>query len=166
MSALSSWGDSYAGEEEEMRKRPDKHRQARDRRDEVVTAATKAGEAAYAPYSGFQVGAAVLTATGRIFTGCNVENVSYGLTVCAERVAVWNAVAAGEREVVAVAVVTDGPLVFPCGACLQVIQEFAGTEPPVIIAANLEGAAEVRSLAECLPCAFTSFKPDNPEAGE
>ena len=139
---------------------------AKRARQKLIAAALKAREQAYAPYSRFRVGAAVLTSSGRIFTGCNVENVSYGLTVCAERVAVWNAAAAGERELVAVAVVTDGAPVFPCGACLQVIQEFAGTEPPVIIAANLEGAAVVRSLSECLPCAFTSFKPDNPEAGE
>ena len=134
----------------------DKAEQARQRADELVQAATEARERGYTLYTKFRVGAAVLTSGGRIFTGANVENVSYGLSMCAERVAVFNAVAAGEREIVAVAIVSRGG-VYPCGACLQVMQEFAGDEPPVIIAAATDGAVEVKTLSECLPCAFTEF---------
>lgn len=85
---------------------------------------------AYAPYSGFAVGSAVLTMDGHIFVGCNVENATYPLTVCAERVAIANAVSAGEREIVAIAVVTDAdPGAAPCGACRQVIHEFGKAIP-------------------------------------
>ena len=137
-----------------------KHGQASGWKVDLVRAAVEARERAYAPYSRFRVGAAVLAASGRIFTGCNVENVSYGLTVCAERAAVWKAASEGEREIAAVAVVVEGRPAFPCGACLQVIQEFAGKEPPVIIAASTDGTSETRSLSECLPCAFTRFEPE------
>lgn len=90
----------------------------------LVQAARAARQYAYAPYSGYLVGAAVRTDDGRLFAGCNVENASYGLSVCAERVAVWNAIAAGARAIVAVAVCTpDGGT--PCGACRQVLMEFA-----------------------------------------
>lgn len=122
--------------------------------DELIHAATEARKNAYAPYSRFPVGAAVLTPGGRIFTGCNVENVSFGLTVCAERVAVANAVAAGEREIVAVAIVVGGAAANPCGACLQVIQEFAGNKPPTVISAGTDGSVVVKSLSDCLPYAF------------
>lgn len=90
----------------------------------LVQAARAARQYAYAPYSDYPVGAAVRTADGRVFTGCNVENASYGLSICAERVAVFNAIAAGAREIAAVAVCTpDGGT--PCGACRQVLTEFA-----------------------------------------
>ena len=93
--------------------------------DPVVEAAWQVRQLAYAPYSNFQVGAALLAADGRIFVGCNVENLSYGLTNCAERVAVGAAVAAGVREFVAVAVVADTAVpISPCGACRQVLAEF------------------------------------------
>src|ERR1700741_3390871 len=89
----------------------------------LVEAAIAARSRAHAPYSNFQVGAAVATASGEIFGGCNVENASYGLTICAERAAVCAAVAAGHKEIVAVAVVTLGAA-SPCGACRQVLSEF------------------------------------------
>lgn len=93
--------------------------------DSLVDAAWSAREQAYAPYSKFAVGAALLAADGRIFVGCNVENLSFGLSNCAERVAVATAVAAGAREFLAVAVVADTDVpVSPCGACRQVLSEF------------------------------------------
>jgi cytidine deaminase len=93
----------------------------------LVAAASAASAQAYCPYSGFAVGAAVRAADGRVFAGCNVENASYGLAVCAERNAVFHAVAAGVREIVAVAVYTPTPeYATPCGACRQVLLEFAG----------------------------------------
>jgi cytidine deaminase len=92
----------------------------------LVAAAKAASAQAYCPYSSFAVGAAVRTADGRVFAGCNVENASYGLAVCAERNAVFHAVAAGARDIVAVAVYTPTPMyATPCGACRQVLLEFA-----------------------------------------
>ena len=80
---------------------------------------------AYAPYSKFSVGASLLTKNGKIFSGCNVENSSFGLTVCAERIAIFNAVASGEKDFVAIAITTsDNKIITPCGACLQVMSEF------------------------------------------
>lgn len=117
---------------------------------------------AYAPYSHYAVGAAVLADDGRIFPGCNVENAAYGATVCAERVAVWSAVAAGARRLVAAAVVTKGGGT-PCGCCRQVLYEFGGDELVVVVAAAGETsheavgeAAPVRRfrLAELLPEAW------------
>lgn len=91
----------------------------------LIQAAWEAREKAYAPYSNFAVGAAVLTADGRVFSGCNVENLSYGLTICAERVAIGSAVAAGERVFPMIAVVADTEVpISPCGACRQVMAEF------------------------------------------
>ena len=99
---------------------------------ELVDRARAARENAYAPYSTYRVGAAVLTASGAVFTGCNVENASYGLTVCAERVAICTAVAAGQREFLTLAVVTSNGGA-PCGVCRQVLVEFA-PDATVIIA--------------------------------
>jgi len=92
----------------------------------LLAEADEARRRAHAPYSRFHVGAALLTASGRVFRGCNVENASYGLSICAERNAVWKAVSEGERDFVAVAV-TAGPgsIASPCGACRQVLHEFA-----------------------------------------
>lgn len=94
----------------------------------LIEAAQQAREQAYAPYSRYRVGAAVLGADGRIFTGCNVENASYGLSNCAERTAVFNMVSAGVRHLLAVAVCTENAG-SPCGACRQVLVEFAGDVP-------------------------------------
>lgn len=119
----------------------------------LVELAKKARANAYAPYSGFSVGAAVLAADGRVFSGCNIENASYGLTNCAERTAIFSAVAAGARELAALAVVADGELpCSPCGACRQVIAEFAVER---IILANLVGKSRVVTKEELLPFAFT-----------
>lgn len=94
-------------------------------KEELVEAAREARRGAYAPYSGFSVGAALLTTDGRVFTGCNVENVSFGLTLCAERVAVGSALAAGVMQFETIAIVSDSTEpVMPCGACRQVMAEF------------------------------------------
>ena len=119
----------------------------------LIRAAKEAREKAYSPYSNFKVGAAVITPSGKIYSGCNVENVSYGLTNCAERTAIYKAVSEGEHSFVALAVVadTEGP-VAPCGACRQVIAEF-GIEQ--IILGNIKGHTKILSLEEILPYAFT-----------
>lgn len=126
----------------------------------LVRRAVRAAKASYSPYSRFPVGAAVLTRGRRTFTGVNVENASYGLTVCAERAAVFAAVAAGERRLRAVAVAAgQGLAVPPCGACLQVLAEFAGGEV-IVLLAPLDAPDRIRrlTLADCLPRAFTLAK--------
>jgi cytidine deaminase len=121
-------------------------------RSTLIEAARAARTNAYAPYSVYQVGAAALASDGRVFNGCNVENVSYGLTVCAERSAVFQMVAAGARGLVAVAVATaDGGV--PCGACLQVMQEFAIGEVAVLLVRE-DGSVEETSLAALMPRGF------------
>ena len=110
-------------------------------------------EKAYAPYSNFKVGAALRTKSGKIYTGCNVESASYGLTVCAERVAIWKAVSEGESEFETIAVVADThELTPPCGVCRQIIWEFCGDVP--VIFANLKGKTEIIKMSELLPRAF------------
>ncbi len=119
----------------------------------LVTAARRAARNAYAPYSRFRVGAAVLTRSGRVFTGANVENASYGLTNCAERTAVFAAVAAGERRIVAVAVYTPTRRPTPpCGACRQVIREFGPRAEIVCACASREVLAT--TLDALLPDSF------------
>lgn len=120
---------------------------------ELFKAALAARKNAYAPYSKFAVGAAVRTAGGSIFTGCNVENASYGLSCCAERCAIFAAVGAGERDFTALCVVaaTEGP-VSPCGACRQVMTEF---KIPKIILANTDGEFKIYTPEELLPYGFT-----------
>lgn len=118
---------------------------------ELIAAAIEARRNAHAPYSRFPVGAAVRTRSGRIYVGCNVENASSGLTVCAERVAIWSAVAQGETEFEAVVVVTD-PGSTPCGACRQVMSEFAQDLP--ILVADSAGHAWQTSLLALLPDPF------------
>lgn len=122
--------------------------------DALVTAATLVRANAYAPASRFQVGAAVHAVDGRVFVGCNVENASYGLTVCAERNAVAAAIAAGARELVAVAVVTDlDEPARPCGACRQVLAEFGLGMQVVMVGRG--GVRRQASLRELLPDPFT-----------
>ncbi|GBC82372.1 Cytidine deaminase [bacterium HR10] len=120
---------------------------------ELIERATAARALAYAPYSEFAVGAAVLTADGRVFTGCNIENASYGLTICAERVALFKAVSEGARAFHRLAIVADTEaLVSPCGACRQVLWEFA--PDLLIISANLKGRMRMRPLRDLLPEPF------------
>ena len=120
--------------------------------DRLVAAATAARERAYAPYSNFAVGAALLLPDGRIIPGCNVENASYGLAICAERSAVSAAIASGVQRFDAIAVVADcSPPASPCGACRQVLSEFG--DFPVVLA-NLAGERELASVRDLLPGAF------------
>jgi len=116
----------------------------------LIECATEARQRVYAPYSGFAVGAALLCADGRVFSGGNVENLSFGLTCCAERVAIFSAIAAGTSDFRCIAIVADTEApVSPCGACRQVMAEF---NPSLrILLANLRGAVEEYSLAELLP---------------
>jgi cytidine deaminase len=118
---------------------------------ELVALAAAARAKAYAPYSQYQVGAALLTASGRVYTGSNVENASYGLTICAERTAVVKAVSEGDCEFVAIAVVTESGGT-PCGACRQVLAEF---EPDLrVLVADGKGHYRVYHLSELLPYHF------------
>lgn len=119
----------------------------------LYTAAVAARERAYAPYSKFKVGAAVMAVDGSIYQGCNVENASYGLTCCAERNAIFTAVGQGHTDLEAICIVaaTEGP-VSPCGACRQVMAEFKIKR---IIMANMEGAMELVTLEELLPGQFS-----------
>jgi cytidine deaminase len=121
----------------------------------LVTAARAVRAHAHAPYSRFAVGAAVRDEHGRVHVGCNVENASYGLTICAERNAVAAAVAAGARAVRAVAVVTPTrPPGSPCGACRQVLAELGGARTRILLAGPT-GAAEATTLGQLLPRAFS-----------
>ena len=109
---------------------------------------------AHTPYSNFKVGAAVLTKSGAIFQGCNIENSSYGATVCAEQIALFHAYTHEEREIEAIAIVTDAPKPCPpCGICRQVIMDLAGDVD--IIYANLQGETRRFKTSELLPSAFT-----------
>lgn len=120
---------------------------------ELVSMAKKASEKAYAPYSKFKVGAALLTNSGKIYSGCNVENSSYSMTICAERNAVFQAVADGNLEFSAIAIYADSDLSFPpCGACRQVLAEFVQDMP--IIISNRNSVSET-TLAAILPERFT-----------
>ncbi|SMC93975.1 cytidine deaminase [Sporomusa malonica] len=120
--------------------------------EKLVKAALKARENAYVPYSGFKVGAAVQGKSGQVYTGCNIENASYGLSNCAERTAIFKAISEGEEKLTAIAVVADTPgPVSPCGACRQVMAEFGIGQ---IILVNLKGEQQTVSMAELLPFSF------------
>jgi cytidine deaminase len=119
----------------------------------IINAARTARERAVTPFSHFRVGAAVETEDGKIYTGCNIESASYGLTVCAERVAIWKALSEGERRFKRLAVVADTEqLTPPCGTCRQIIWEFC--RDATVIFANLRGDAESFRMSELLPRAF------------
>ncbi|MDL2273348.1 cytidine deaminase [Oscillospiraceae bacterium OttesenSCG-928-G22] len=120
----------------------------------LISAAKQARDRAYAPYSGFSVGAALLTEGGEIFTGCNVENASYGACLCAERAAVSAAVSAGYRAFSAIAVISNGDApCLPCGICRQVLVEFS--PDCVVVAASADGTYERYVAKELLPKSFT-----------
>ena len=130
----------------------------------LLEGATKARLHAADHISGFKVGAAIETGAGVIFTGCNIENISLGLTVCAERVALWKALSEGEREFKRIAVVTDaGTPAPPCGACRQLLWEYCGDVP--VLLHSLHGETRTIQLAELLPLPFdqryfSTGKPD------
>lgn len=120
---------------------------------ELIARALDVRERAYAPFSNFRVGAALLSEDGDVFAGCNVESASYGLTVCAERVAIWKAVSEGVTRFTRIAVVADTEeLTPPCGVCRQIIWEFCGDIPVTL--ANLHGKTETVGMSELLPRAF------------
>ncbi len=121
--------------------------------DRLLEAAADARKNAYAPYSRFYVGAAVLTEDGRIFSGTNVENASYGATMCAERAAIFSAVSSGARKIEAIAIIADYPTpIPPCGICRQVLSEF-GPDIQVVMA-NTKGEKRITTIATLLPFAF------------
>jgi cytidine deaminase len=124
---------------------------------QLINAAAEARTHSYSPYSKFPVGAALLTKSGKVFTGCNVENKSFRLTVCAEQSAVAAAVSAGEREFVKIAVVTGlSKPAMPCGACRQTLAEFGGGLE--VITANTSGVVEVAKLSDLLPKPFEGME--------
>ena len=125
--------------------------------EELLSAARAAQNFAYAPYSNFAVGAAVLLSDGTIYRGANIENASFGLTVCAERVAVFNAVSEGRIDIAAVALVTSGQTMLkPCGACRQVIAEFSQADNPIIIVSTCaSGLVVTERISDLLPDSFT-----------
>ena len=119
----------------------------------LIREAKRARKRAYAPYSKFLVGAAVLGGSGKIYGGCNVENASYGLTICAERAAIFRAISEGEKKIRALAVLFDKVhLGAPCGSCRQVVREFGKTIP--VVQANLQGHYRIHTVEELLPSSF------------
>lgn len=123
----------------------------------LIKEAFKAKGYAYVPYSNFHVGAAVLMEDGSIYSGCNIENASYGPTNCAERTAIFKAVSEGKKNIKAIAIVGDSGLTYPCGVCRQVIREFGGIDAKIIIAKSEDDYLEY-TLDELLP---HSFGPDD-----
>lgn len=126
---------------------------------ELIRAAFAAMQNAYAPYSGFKVGAALLTASGKVYTGCNIENAAYSPSVCAERCAFFKAISEGERSFAGIAVVggRDGEVTdyfVPCGVCRQVMAEFCGGDFAIIVAKS-EDDYMLKTLDELLPCRFS-----------
>ncbi len=124
-------------------------------KDKLIQTAKNALDYAYVPYSTFKVGAALVTKSGNIYSGCNIENASYPLTCCAERTAIFKAVSEGEKELVEMAVIADseGP-VSPCGACRQVMTEFFSPDA-IIYLTNLTGDLKVTTVKELLPYSFS-----------
>lgn len=123
---------------------------------ELVKEALNARKMAYTPYSKFNVGAAVLTEDGKVFSGCNIENASYGATNCAERTAIFKAVSEGSKTITAIAIVGDvTTFTYPCGICRQVFVEFAKDETMKVILAKNEDEYIIEELKDILPGAFS-----------
>jgi cytidine deaminase len=123
---------------------------------QLINSAIAAKEMAYAPYSNFRVGAAVLTDSDKIYTGCNIENASFGATNCAERTAIFKAISEGEKLIKAIAIIGDiENYTFPCGICRQVIVEFAENEEIDVILIRNKGDYIIKTMKELLPGAFT-----------
>jgi len=119
----------------------------------LLELARKASEQAYAPYSGYRVGSAVLCSDGTVFSGCNIENASYSLTICAERTAVFKAVSEGRKDIVSIAIYVDADQLFPpCGACRQVLAEF---NPKIPIVYGNRQEFRISDLEQLLPGAFS-----------
>ena len=120
----------------------------------LMNNAKEASKTSYSPFSRFAVGAAVLAASGKIYLGCNIENSSFGMTICAERCAICKAISEGEREILAVAIYSPNTdSCYPCGACRQVMYEFQGEEEISVITENM-GELEINKLSYFLPCGF------------
>ena len=122
---------------------------------ELMNNAKEASKYSYSPFSRFAVGAAVITPSGKIYRGCNVENSSFGLTNCAERTAIFKAVSEGEKEILAVAIYSPNTdSCYPCGACRQVLYEFQGDNYEIDVVTENLGTLEVQKLSYFLPCGF------------
>jgi cytidine deaminase len=127
---------------------------------ELIRIAQKAVDRAYAPYSEYCVGSVLLCTDGTVFKGCNIENASFGLTNCAERTAIFSAIAAGKSEFLAMAIAASGePAPYPCGACRQVLAEFCDSDFPIYIANT--GGHESTTLGDLLPHSFKIRKSDD-----
>ena len=121
----------------------------------LMDRAKEASKTSYSPFSRFAVGAAVLASSGKIYEGCNVENSSFGLTICAERCAIFKAVSEGEREIRAVAIYSpNADSCYPCGACRQVMYEFQGDDEEISVVTENLGNLDVNKLSYFLPCGF------------
>lgn len=120
----------------------------------LMELAKKARRDSYSPYSNFSVGAAILTEEGKVYTGANIENASYGASVCAERVAIYKAINSGAKRISAVAISANRPEAFPCGICRQVMSEFASNQDIDIFIENIDGGIEKYKLSKLLPKAF------------
>ena len=121
----------------------------------LMDKAKEASKASYSPFSRFAVGAAVITPSGKIYQGCNVENSSFGLTICAERTAIFKAVSEGEREILAVAIYSpNSDSCYPCGACRQVLYEFQGENEEISVVTENMGNLDINKLSYFLPCGF------------
>lgn len=154
--ARSAEGKTHAGEDEK-RMGPNEitEMSIKERKSELIALALKARERAYVPYSGFRVGACLLTRSGQLFLGCNIENAAYSPTNCAERTALFKAVSEGETEFAALAVASDSEHhTYPCGVCRQVLSEFCAADMPVFCA-NRDGSFVETTLGGLLPMAFT-----------
>jgi len=120
----------------------------------LMDVAKDASKYSYSPFSRFAVGAAVLASSGKVYHGCNVENSSFGLTICAERTAIFKAISEGEKEIFAVAIYSpNADSCYPCGACRQVLYEFQGDNEIDVVTENL-GELEIKKLSYFLPCGF------------